>query len=126
MAERMLFSAELESTIRENLDIFGYEYPEVPKKDIEDYKKKANCNCKRSLFAEFRKDMDKFNSIMSKMMGKDVEIYFASPLEDPIVKEFANIVEMEEFLKDLKSKGKMVRSATPSPNGSGGYIMVIM
>jgi len=43
-----------------------------------------------------------------------------------MVKEFENIVEMESFLKDLKSRGIVIRSATPSTNGRGGWIMVIM
>jgi hypothetical protein len=126
MVKRILFNADIEKVIRSNLDIFAYEYPDVPKKDIEEYKKKPNCNCKRALFESFREDMQKFNSIMSKMMEEEVEVYFVRPLEEPMVKEFENIVEMESFLKDLKSRGIVIRSATPSTNGRGGWIMVIM
>jgi len=126
--EDILYNKKLiDGIIKENLDIFKYEYRDngIREKTWRDYKTKEKCSCKKKIFAFFMEDSDKFNAIMSKLMGKDVNIIFPEPIKEPIVKEFDNIVDMESFLISLKEDGKVFRNLNPSPNGKGGYILIV-
>lgn len=113
--------------IFENEEIFKYEFPNIPDDDWEAYKKKKRCGqCRKKVIGVMKEEPEKFNSIFSKLLDEDVQVHFPGPIEEPIVKEFENIVEMQKYLKELKSIGKQIKSANPSPNGKGGYLLVVM
>jgi len=127
MPKTVLFSQEINELITKNADIFMYEYPDiVSEKDWNDFKTKPNCKCRKKIMDGLLKDMTKFNQIVSKLKGEEIEIIFPKPLEETIVEEFETLKEMEVFLKELKNKGIMFRSATPSPNGKGGFILIVL
>jgi len=126
MPKDVLFSNDVLRVINDNIEIFIYEYPEIDEKTWNDFKRKPNCKCRGRVIKTFQKDLEKINGILSKLMGEDIVIHFTSPLEEPIVKEFKDLKEIEDFLKDLRRKGKIIRSASPSPNGKGGFIVIVM
>jgi len=126
MSKNKVFDQALMDVIRENLEIFKYEYPKVKDKDWEEFQKNTGCgSCINNIITHLKKDKGKMNAIFSKLLDEDVVINFMEALESPIVKEFDNIVEMETFLKRLKEEGKIIRTVSPSPNGKGGYILVL-
>ena len=126
MPKELLFGKDVTRLINKNLEIFVYEYPDIDEKTWNEFKAKPNCKCRGRIIKAFQKDPDKINKIISKLMGEDVVVYFTSTLEEPIVKEFDSLKEIEDFLKDLRRKGKVLRSASPSPNGKGGFVVIIM
>jgi len=126
MSKLVKFNNDIMQTIIDNLDIFKYEYPEVKSKTWDDFKAKPNCKCRGDILKMLKEDMIKFNGIICKLLDKDIEVVFPSPLEKTIVKEFENIKEMEEYLRHLNDTGKIIRSATPAPNGTGGFILIVM
>ena len=126
MVKDIVFNQEVNEVLVQNAEIFSYEYPEIDAKTWDEFKRKPNCKCRGKIFDLLRKDPDKLNGILSKLMGEEVNLFFPSPIDDPIVKEFNDLKGMEDFLKELKSKGKMIRSATPSSNGKGGFIIIVM
>jgi len=127
MAEDTVFRQSEIKIVLDNLDIFKYEYPDVRKRDWDNFvAKKGGCSCTKKIIDGFKRDIDKTNSIFSKLMGKEVSMYFAGPIQDPVVKEFDSIQDVEAFLKKLKNQGKQIKSATPAPNGKGGYILVVL
>ena len=126
MSKEILFDQEINKLIVTNVPILQYEYSQVDEKTWNEFATKPNCACRGKIFKLFQDDPKKFNEIVSKLMGEEVAILFPGPIEDPIVKEFKTLKGMEEYLKELKSKGKMIRSASPAPNGSGGYLLVVM
>jgi len=127
MAENIIFNKNIIQLIIDNIDIFKYEYPNIKDKTWKLFlEKKGGCSCTKSIIKEFKSDIEKINSILSELLNQKVNLNFYGPLKNPIVKEFPSLSEMELFLKELKSKGTHIQSATPSPNGQGGYIMVIM
>jgi len=126
MARDVIFDQDVNARINKNIEIFAYEYPEIDEKTWKEFKEKPNCKCRGKVLKKLQKDKSKFNAIMSKLMDEEVEIHFPMPIENPIVKEFETLKEMEDFLNELKSKGKLMRSANPSPNGKGGFVLIVM
>jgi len=127
MSKDILFSKEYLDLILDNVEIFKFEFPNISDEDWKEYLSKKNCgSCRKKVIGVMRQDMDKLNDIFSKLLEEDVVLNFPGKIEDPIVEEFDNIADMQNFLKDLKSKGKQIQSATPSPNGKGGYLLVVM
>jgi len=127
ITKEILFNPELNDIIVKNVEIFAFEYPNISDKKWKEFKNKPNCQkCRMEIFAELKKDSDKLNTIFSRLLDDAVIVNFPGPLTDPIVKEFDNIVEMEKFLKDIKKKGIMIRSASPSPNGKGGFVLICL
>ena len=126
MAKEVLFNQDYNKIVTDNLEIFKYEYPDIGDKNWEDFKNKPNCKCRGEIFKSFKDDINKFNAIMSKLTGEDIEMLFPGPLEETLVKEFDDLKSMEEFLNDLRKKGKMIRQANPSPNGKGGFVLICM
>jgi hypothetical protein len=126
MAKEIIFNGKLKEILINNVDIFEYGFKDVPEKIWKDFKNKPNCGCVGQILTALQKDLDKTNTIFSEFLGEDIKVVFPGPIESPIVKEFDNIVEMEKYLKNLQQKGKMIRSATPSPNGKGGFILIVM
>ena len=126
MSKEILFDQELNRLVIKNVEIFQYEYSQVDEKTWKEFATKPNCSCRTKIINLFKAIPEKFNKIISKLVNDDVVVLYPGPIEDPIVKEFKTLKGMEEFLKELKSKGKMVRSASPAPNGKGGYILIVM
>jgi hypothetical protein len=126
-AEDIIFNKDIRETIVNNIDIFKREFENIDKKDWKGYVKEQGCpSCKRKVFNTFRQNSEKMNRILSELMEKSVNLIFPGPIEEPIIKEFDNIIEMQSYLKSLQKMGKKFRSATPSPNGKGGYILVVL
>ena len=121
-----IFDQSLLKTIMDNLEIFKYEYPEVGEKNWTDFKNKPQCKCRKAIFETLKADPEKLNRIFSKLLSESVEIFFPAPIDQPIVKEFETLVQLESFLKELKAQGKIIRSATPSPNGKGGFLLIVL
>ena len=126
MSKEALFNQEYNKVITDNIEIFKYEYSSIDEKMWEEFKNKPNCKCRGKIFKVLKENMGKFNSIMSKLTGEDIEMLFPGPLEETLVKEFDDLKSMEKFLNDIRKKGKMIRSATPSPNGKGGFVLICM
>jgi len=126
MARDIIFNQQIQELIKESADIFGFEYPAISEKKWQEFKNNPNCKCNAEIYAEIQKDVEKMNSIFSTLMGEEVNIIFPGPLPEAIVQEFENIKDMENFIKELQKKGKMIRSASPSPNGKGGFILIVM
>jgi len=125
--KKLVLGKEEIDQILENKEIFQYEFPEVSDKDWETFTKKRNCGaCRKRVVGPMRKQPDKMNVIFSKLLGEEVEICYPGPIDTPIIEEFDNIVDMQKFLKSLKEQGKQIQNATPSPNGKGGYLLVVM
>ena len=124
--KEVLFDQKINETILKSIDIFKYEYPQIKSDMWDEYKAKPNCKCRGKIFAEFKNNMDKFNSIMSKLMHEEIEIIFPGPLQETIVKEFDTITEMQDYLNELRRKGTLLKSASPSPNGKGGFVLICM
>lgn len=125
--EEIIFNTEINQLIQTYIEIFKFEYDEISEKDWNDYKNKPRCgSCRKKILDVFRQDEEKFNNIISKLRGKETIVYFPGPINESIVKEFNDLKEMEAFLTDLKKRGKMIRSATPSPNGKGGFVLVVL
>lgn len=126
MSKEILFEQKENKLIIDNVEIFKYEYPEISENDWNDFVTKPNCQCRGKIFSILKKDQKKLDFIFSKLMNEDVSIIFRGPIEEPIVKEFDDLKQMEEFLKELNRKGKLFRSASPSPNGKGGYVLIVL
>jgi hypothetical protein len=126
MANDIIFNKTINDLIVKNVEIFTFEFPSIPENDWKDFAKKPNCKCRNKIFEELKKEKTKFDSVMSRLMGEEVEIHFPAPLDEPIVKEFENLKKMEEYLKELKRKGTVIRNANPSPDGKGGFILIVM
>jgi hypothetical protein len=124
--EEIIFNPEIRNLVIENIDSFKSEYPDISKEDWEGYINDKGCrNCKMKIFQIFKDDNEKFNSIISRIKGNPVEISFPGPIQDPMVKEFSSIIEMEEFLKELKRKRVRYQNIATSPDGKGGYILIV-
>jgi len=126
MAKEVLFDQKYNAKIIENIEIFKYEYPEIAEQTWNEFRDKPNCSCRGKIFKIFQDNIDKFNGIMSKLLGEEVIVNFPGPLTETIVKEFDTLKEMEAFLNELRVKSKMMRSASPSPNGKGGFVLICM
>lgn len=126
MPREIVYDKEIDTLVKKNLNIFEYEYEDIPKSDWVDFKNKPNCTCRQKIIKALSSNPDKFNQIISKLSGKDTVVYFPKPLDEPMVKEFDTLIDMESFLKELKRKGTLFRSAAPSPNGKGGFILIVM
>lgn len=126
MVKDIIFNKTINDLIVKNVEIFEYEFTSIDSKDWQDFAKKPNCKCRTKIFEQLKKDKKHFDEVMSKLMGEDVEIHFPAPLDEPIVKEFENLKQLEDYLKDLKRKGTVIRNANPSPNGKGGFVLIVM
>jgi hypothetical protein len=127
MAKDIVLRKNQVDMIFENEEIFRYEFSNIADKDWKDFKKKRNCGiCRKRVLGSMKQEPEKMNEIFSKLLDEDVIVHFPGPIEDPIVEEFDNIADMQNYLKTLKSHGKQIKSANPSPNGKGGYLLVVM
>ena len=126
MAKNLVFRKEHIDLIFENKEIFQYEYPEIPEKDWVEFESKPSCNnCRRKVIRVMRNDTDKMNSIFSAILGEEINFKFPGKLEYPIIEEFGTVGDMQNYIARLKSEGKIIESITPSPNGQGGYLLVV-
>jgi len=126
MSKEILFDQDINNLIVKNVSIFQYEYSQIDEKTWKEFSTKPNCKCRGKVFKILQEDMEKLNAILSKLMGEEISLIFPGALEEPIAKEFETLKGMEDFLKELKAKGKIIRSASPAPNGKGGYLLVVM
>jgi hypothetical protein len=125
MTKTIQFNQAIETLIRDHIDIFIYEYPEIDTKTWNEYKTKPNCSCKGKVHAQLRQNILKFESIISKFMGEEVKITFPGPLAHPIIQEFPNLIAAQEFLKTLALNGNMIRNVNITPN-NGTYIITVI
>ncbi len=126
LVRKIVFNKELMDIMKENMEIFKYEYPNVEDTDWNESVKGKCGPCMQNILNAFKEDDEKLNSIFSKFLQEEVKVYFPHTIESPIVKEFDSLSAMEDYLKELKSTGSMIRNASPSSNGSGGYLLVVM
>ena len=123
----VVFNKKYLDLMLENIETFKSEFSDIPLEDWDEYLANKSCgSCRQKIMGVIRQDTDKLSKVFSEILGENVSLNFPGKIESPIVEEFNNTTDMQEFLKGLKSKGKQIQSATPSPNGKGGYLLVVM
>lgn len=127
MVEDIVFGRTEIQIILDNIEIFQYEFPGVRGRDWKNFiSKKGGCSCTQNIIQKLKENPIKTNEIFSQLLDKKINLYFPGPIDNPIVKEFSTLSDMEVFLKTLKNQGKHIKSATPAPDGKGGYILVVI
>ena len=123
--EEIIYNKTTQSVIHANLPKMIGEYPHLVE-DLYKYKNEPNCGCRGTVYAEFKKDPDKFNKLMSELMGKDVEIYFPGTLLEPVYEEYNSPKEAYESLKQFVKRGTQVRSFSLTDLGDGKVAMICL